>query len=222
MSSPATTVICSSPNHPVWPVLERWGRSTLVQRPTEATGGDLLFLVSCSDMVSQDVRAKYKHALVLHAADLPKGRGWSPHIWQVIEGRNSIVLSLLEAADSIDSGDIWRKEIIPLEGHELHDEINELIFAAELRLMDYAIDNFTTIVPKKQVGEATYYRKRTPTDSELDPYNSIVAQFNLLRVADPSRYPAFFTINGVRYNISIRKADCLPSSDSPMSTAVNR
>jgi methionyl-tRNA formyltransferase len=203
---PTATMICSSPHHPVWQALERWGRGTLVQRPEDAPGGDVLFLVSCSDIVRKDVRDRYQHTLVLHAADLPTGRGWSPHIWQVLEGGSTIVISMLEAADSADSGDIWRKELIQLQGHELYDEINELIFAAELRLMDYAMDNCGRVVPQKQVGEPTYYRKRTPADSELDPNKSIAAQFNLLRVADPERYPAFVVLNGVRYNISIRKA----------------
>ena len=203
---PSATVICSSSAHPAWKVLERWGRATLIQRPEEAAGGDLLFLVSCTDIVRKDVRQKYKHSLVLHAADLPKGREWSPHIWQVIEGRDDIVVTLLEAADTVDSGYIWLKETIHLQGHELYDEINELIFAAELRLMDIAMDTFATIVPQPQVGEPTYYRRRTPADSRLDPKKTIAEQFNLLRIADPDRYPAFFIINGVRYNISIRKA----------------
>jgi methionyl-tRNA formyltransferase len=119
---------------------------------------------------------------------------------------------MLEAADSVDSGDIWCKERIQLQGDELYDEINELIFAAELRLMDYAVDNYATIVPQKQVGQPTYYRKRTPADSELDPNASIAAQFNLLRIADPERYPAFVVLNGVRYNVSIRKADASGST----------
>lgn len=207
MKVPSATIVCSSPHHPVWHALQRWGRGTLIQRPTDAPGGDLLFLVSCSDIVRKEVRDRYQHTLVLHAADLPKGRGWSPHIWQVLEGGNTIVVSMLEAADSVDSGDIWCKERIQLQGHELYDEINELIFATELRLMDHAMDNYTTIVPQKQVGEPTYYRQRTPADSELDPNSSIAAQFNLLRIADPERYPAFVVLNGVRYNVSIRKAD---------------
>ena len=190
----------------MWHALERWGRGTLVQQPADARGGDFLFLVSCSEIVHKNVRDRYKHTLVLHAADLPKGRGWSPHIWQVLEGGNTIVVSLIEAADSVDSGDIWRKERIQLQGHELYDEINELVFAAELRLMNYALDNYRTVVPQKQAGEPTYYRKRTPADSELNPESSIAAQFNQLRVADPERYPAFVVLNGVRYNISIRKA----------------
>jgi len=178
----------------------------LVQSASEASGGDLLFLVSCNEIVSKTVRDRYKHTLVLHAADLPKGRGWSPHIWQVIEGNDSIVISLLDAAEPVDSGDIWRKEKIQLEGHELYDEINELVFAAEVRLMDYAMTHFATIVPARQSGNPTYYRARTPKDSEIDPRDTLAAQFNLLRVADPDRYPAFFMLHGMRYEISIRKA----------------
>ena len=34
--------------------------------------------------------------------------------------------------------------------------------------------------------------KRTPADSEIDPGKSILEQFNLLRIVDSERYPAFF------------------------------
>ena len=67
--------------------------------------GDILFLVSCSEIVKKDIRMKFRHTLVLHASSLPKGRGWSPHIWEILNGADQIVISLLEAEDKIDSGD---------------------------------------------------------------------------------------------------------------------
>jgi methionyl-tRNA formyltransferase len=56
-------------------------------------------------------RAKYDSSLVLHASDLPAGRGWSPHIWAITNGAESVTLSLLEAEDQVDSGRIWKKMI---------------------------------------------------------------------------------------------------------------
>ena len=43
---------------------------------------------------------------MIHASDLPKGRGWSPHIWGLINEAQQITISLLEAVDKVDSGDI--------------------------------------------------------------------------------------------------------------------
>ena len=73
-------------------------------------GGEILFLVSCNEIIGKDVRDRYMATLVIHASDLPKGRGWSPHIWQIIEGKKEIMVSLLEAEDAVDSGAIWAKK----------------------------------------------------------------------------------------------------------------
>jgi methionyl-tRNA formyltransferase len=72
--------------------------------------------------------------------------------------------------------------------------------------MEYAIANLAQVIPTQQ-GEATptYYRKRCPDDSRIDPSRTIAEQFNLLRVADPERYPAFFDWCGHRYQITLTK-----------------
>ena len=207
------SILCSDQQHPVYPWIRNWRESHIEQHEIEVrsstlelAGGDILFLISCHEYVDADVRAKYNVTLVIHASCLPEGRGWSPHIWQILEGRNELTVSLLECADKTDSGPIWRQVKIQLAGHELYDEINEKLFELELRLMDFAIDNFGTTSPKHQdSGQATYYRRRTPEDSRLDPDRPISEQFNLLRVADPERYPAYFDHLGYRYRIRLEK-----------------
>ncbi len=210
------SIICTDPNHPVIPSLKAWsegmsskGHATeLVADKSTLKGGDILFLVSCGQMIRDAERKKYKATLVLHASDLPKRRGWSPHIWSILDGANEITLSLLEASEPVDSGDIWFKKKILLDGHELLSEINAKLFAAELCLMTQAVEQFNTINPIKQVGDpGPYMHKRSPSDSQLDPYKTIAEQFDLLRVADSQRYPAFLSYRGKRYKIKIEKAD---------------
>ena len=144
--------------------------------------------------------------LVIHASDLPHGRGWSPHVWEIINGATDITLSLLEAEDKVDTGDIWKKTIVSIPKTALFDEINELIFNAELELMDFAIANYNTIKPKKQSNiDSTYWPKRSPKDSEIDVNKAISEQFDLIRICDPDRFPVFFYKNGERFNITIKK-----------------
>jgi methionyl-tRNA formyltransferase len=171
-------------------------------------GGDILFLISCSEIVRQDVRNKFNFTLVLHASDLPQGRGWSPHIWDVLNGSQELTLSLLNAEDSVDTGDIWQKLKIPLDGLELYDEVNSKLFEAELQLMDWACENIYTSQPESQpISESHYYRKRAPEDSQVDINESIVSQFNLLRISDPDRYPAYIVVQGQKYKIRLEKVD---------------
>ena len=207
------SIICSTEKHPVYPWLVQWKQLhknihdiEIVEKAENISGGDLLFLISCHDIIDAKIRAHYKSALVIHASDLPLGRGWSPHVWQVLEGRNNIVVSLLEVADQVDGGAIWCKKEIKLEGHELVDEINKKLFEVELELMDFAIKCFGNVIPEEQdASKATYYPKRFPEDSQLDINKTIAEQFDLLRVSDPNRYPAFFEYRGYRYNVKIVK-----------------
>jgi methionyl-tRNA formyltransferase len=209
------SVLCSSREHPIFPSLERWvedRRSAhcidLVSSARDLRGGDFLFLISCSEIVGADVRSRYGHALVVHASDLPQGRGWSPHVWQVLEGKHLIPVTLLAAEDRVDTGAIWARRVVKLQGHELYDEINEHLFAATLELMDFTIENAVDIRPQpQQDGTATYYRKRTPEDSRLDPHKTIAEQFDLLRVADTERFPCFIDYRGKRYRMFLRKED---------------
>jgi methionyl-tRNA formyltransferase len=210
------TVLCSSPEHPVNAYLEQWADDKrvrhqihLVRKRSELRGGDILFLVSCSELIKAEHRAMYKHTLVLHASDLPKGRGWSPHIWEIVNGADAITLSLLEAEDRVDSGKIWLKRAIPIKKTDLWYDVNHKLFKTEIDLMNEAVESFGQIQPQPQDASInpTYYERRTPTHSELDPQKTISEQFDLMRMCDPERYPAWFEHRGQKYKISLEKVD---------------
>jgi methionyl-tRNA formyltransferase len=179
----------------------------LIRSKSQLSHGDLLFLISCSEIVSEADRRPYTKALVIHASDLPRGRGWSPHIWQIIGGATELTLTLLEAANKVDSGAVWTKLEVRVGKDALWDEINRTVFDAELQLMDFAIKNFEAIEPQAQSTaiEPTYYPKRSPADSQIDAQRSIEEQFDLIRVCDPDRYPAYFELHGQKYTIRLEK-----------------
>jgi methionyl-tRNA formyltransferase len=179
----------------------------LVQRKSDLAGGEILFLVSCSEIIDIKVRDMYLATLVLHASDLPKGRGWSPHIWEIVNGAETITLTLLEAEDKVDSGRIWQKLDIPVPKNALWNEINNLLFEAEVELINFAVQNFgtTSQVLQEASGNASYYPKRTPVDSRIDVNKSIAEQFDLIRVCDPNRFPAYFEHLGFRYTLKLEK-----------------
>jgi methionyl-tRNA formyltransferase len=210
----SVSILCTDPAHPVNPWLIAWAkresgraRSEIRRDLNELQGGDFLFLVSCHQIVSKPVRDLYRHTLVLHASDLPQGRGMSPHIWQVLAGADHFMLSLLNAEDMLDSGDIWQQVRIDLNGTDLHDEIHRKLFDGEVQLMTWALDHCDQARPRTQQGEFSFYRKRTAADSRIDPSRPLAESFDLLRVADPDRYPAFFEHRGQKYRIRIDKTD---------------
>lgn len=201
------TVICSDPRNHIWPYLERWcwsWRAELVTEKAHATGGDLLLLVSCTEIIEPEIRAKYGCTLVIHESDLPRGRGWSPFAWQVLEGKQEIVVSLLEAADQVDSGALLLQQTVNLDGSELSEEINEKRDLIRMRMVIWAAENFRAARRIPQSGEASYYPRRRAADSRIDPDRPISDQFDLLRICEP-RFPAFFDLRGHRYEIELRK-----------------
>jgi methionyl-tRNA formyltransferase len=208
------TILCTDAHHPVFPRLGEWAHETvlkghsvsLVTDKRSLRGGDILFLVSCSQFVNERERDRFKVTLVLHASDLPGGRGWSPHIWSILNGDDQITVTLLEAKDPVDSGPIYLQTKFTLEGHELLPEINAKLFDAEMSLMSQAVEQFEHLKPTPQVGDCgRYMPRRSPADSRLDPNKTIAEQFNLLRIVDSERYPAFFDHRGKRYLIKIEK-----------------
>lgn len=210
------SILSTDPRHPVVPRLQQWqgemetlGHSvSLCFDKKDLASGDILFLVSCGQMIGDTERQKFQAVLVLHASDLPRGRGWSPHIWSILGGANQITVSLLEASEPVDSGAIWLKTKFTLEGYELLPEINAKLFAAELLLMTQAVEQFETIKPIHQEGDpGPYMALRSPADSQLDPYKTIAEQFDLLRVVDSQRYPAFIDYRGKRYLIKVEKLE---------------
>ena len=207
-------ILNTDPSHPINPYLKRLQAKLelehsvlIIRSPEQITNGDLLFLVSCSVLVEREATANFQYAMVIHASDLPEGRGWSPHIWELLNGADKITVSLLDADGAVDSGAIYKKITVHIPKSALWYEINDLLFAAEIQLIEFAIKNFDKLQKRAQNSdiEATYYPKRNPKDSEIDPNKSITEQFDLLRVCDPNKFPALFHHRGESYKIILEK-----------------
>jgi methionyl-tRNA formyltransferase len=172
----------------------------------EMEGGDIAFLISCERVVPSSILELYQHNLVCHPSPLPEGKGFSPLAWQILDGQNKIPLTLFDAVEAVDAGPIFHRDVLLFEGHELNDEIKEAQGKKTVEMCLWFIDAWPDIKARPQQGEETFYPRRTPTDSELDPHRSIAEQFELFRVVDNERYPAFFKYRGHRYLIRIDKA----------------
>ena len=182
---------------------------TWVHQPADVPDGELCFMLSCSQLVKPDILKRNKHNLVVHESDLPQGKGWSPMTWQVLEGKQEIPVTLFEAEEAVDSGPIYLQDAMILEGHELVDELRAQQADATFNLCRDFMDRYPEILQQavSQSGEESFYQRRRPDDSRLDPHKTIAEQFNLLRVVDNERYPAFFDWLGQRYTIKIEKAE---------------
>lgn len=169
------------------------------------TTADVCFCLSFSKILKKEIRDLFDHTLVVHASDLPSGKGWSPLTWQILEGKNGISVSLFEAADSIDSGSIYAQRQIDFEGYELIDGLREKLADATYELCSWLVSEYpmSTSQPRTQKGIESFYPRRGPADSRLDVNKTVAEQFNLLRVVDNQAYPLFFEWKGRRFVLTI-------------------
>ena len=187
--------------------LDKGHRVRWVHEVAALQAGDVCFVLSFSALLRQSALALHRHNLVVHASALPQGRGWSPMTWQILEGRNEFTLTLFEATAQVDAGVIYAQQTVTLAGHELADEWRRLQVEGIAGLCAAWLDRYPASVTeaRAQHGEPSFYGRRTPADSALDVHAPIESQFDLLRVADNQRYPAWFEFRGHRYILTIKE-----------------
>jgi methionyl-tRNA formyltransferase len=171
----------------------------------EIPPGDILIMLGCVRIAPTTVLSLSRHNLVVHASALPHGRGFSPLSWQILEGKNVIPVSLIEAVADVDAGPIYEQTEVEFQGHELIDELREGIGAATIELLLRFLAKYPNVRSTEQSGPGTIYPRRRRIDSRLDINSSLLSQFNLLRIVDNSRYPAFFEHLGQRYRLTIER-----------------
>lgn len=186
--------------------LEDGHRVLWTHRIDKLLASDFCFYLSCSQIVSQEILSQFKHNLVIHESALPQGKGWSPLTWQILEGKNSITVTMFEAVEKVDNGAIYAQKLIEFEGYELIDELRAAQATATITLCRQFVSNYPEVLTQaqRQEGDESFYPRRKPADSRIDPHQSLAQQFNLLRVVDNIKYPAFFDWCNKRYVITIR------------------
>ncbi|MEA3493461.1 MAG: formyltransferase family protein [Candidatus Margulisiibacteriota bacterium] len=169
--------------------------------------GGCLVILGYEKIIPQSILDRNKHNLVVHESDLPSGKGWSPLTWQIIEGKNRVPIVLFGANADVDSGDIYLKDEIVFEGHELIGELREKQGKKTVELVCRFFKDYPDNVRKKQEGSESFYPRRGPRDSELPIDVPLKDLFNRLRVVDNDRYPAFFSNKGKKYLLKIYKEE---------------
>lgn len=206
------TILTDNPNSWILPYVEELKNELIkthevqhVFNTSDIIGGDIMLVLSCEKILKGEYLKLHKSNVVVHPSKVPLGKGWSPLAWQVLEGCNNIPVSLFEAVEAVDAGDVYIVDYINLEGHELNNEIKHQQGLVTMKMVKKYIDDFETMVGVPQSGEETFYPRRRQKENELDINKTISEQFNLLRVVDNERYPAHFYINGTKYILKIYK-----------------
>lgn len=161
-----------------------------------AIAPEWIFVPHWSYLIPQSIWTKWP-TVIFHMTDLPYGRGGSP-LQNLIElGHTSTMLTALRCSGGLDTGDIYLKEPLSLNGSA------EEIFIradAQIELMIERIIN-STPEAKPQLGHPVQFKRRTPAQSDLSCCleHDLSSWFNHIRMLDAEGYPhAFLEVHGMR------------------------
>lgn len=188
-------------------ILSRHHDTKFCQQASALDSGDICFLLGCTKILPAGILERHAFNFVVHESPLPEGRGWSPVQWQVLEGQNTIPVTLFRATEKSDAGPIYAQGQIELDGTELLAEIRNKQGLATIELICRLLENWPNAKAQDQAGTPTYYPRRTRNDDRLDVNQTLADSFDHLRIADNDRYPAWFEHRGKRYTLKIFAAD---------------
>ena len=168
--------------------------------------GDLCFLLGCTKIVPDKYLTFNEYNLAVHESDLPNGKGFSPLAWQILEGKSKIPVVLFDAQIEVDEGLIYERAEIILDGSELLDELRLKQWNATKDLVLRFVHKYPNVVAQRQIGEGSYYRRRTYKDDELSVNMTIRELFNQFRIAENEKWPVYFKYKNNKYFLKIEKS----------------
>lgn len=178
------------------------------QQIATKTGDKFVFIGSSSDLTSEflnDLNPRYiffpfwshrigKHifeaveCVIFHMTDLPFGRGGSPLQNLIIRDIFDTKISAIKCVEEIDAGPIYLQKDLTLDGpaHEIYERAAILIESMILEIIEESPS------PRPQVGPATTFKRRKPSESNLNSATSIRQVFDMIRMLDANGYPSAF------------------------------
>ena len=169
---------------------------------------DITFILGFTKIINRNILKKNKLNFVIHESNLPKGRGFSPVQVQILDGKTKIPICLIAANQSkVDTGNIFLKDYFYIKDTYLYDDIRKSQGNATKQLIKKFLSTFPRVKEEKQKGKSSYFKKRTHLMSEININKSIKNQFNLLRICNNEKWPAFFKFKGKKFILKIYKCN---------------
>ena len=170
----------------------------------KSLNADVFVTVAYGQILSQEILDIAPNGVInVHASLLPAYRGSAPVQWALISGEETVGVTIMKTALSVDSGDIILQEKMELNGDENADEVLEalsLLGADALFKALFQIENKTAKFIKQNEQQATHFPMINKGDGELDFDEADKEVVNFIRGMTPNP-SAYCKLNGMRFKI---------------------
>jgi methionyl-tRNA formyltransferase len=171
---------------------------------------DLALFIGWSWIVPKNFISR-NTCVCFHPSDLPKYRGGSPIQNQIIDGLTESKVTAFKMDFGIDTGPIFGKEKISLQGC-LSDVLDSIEYASKIlaqRLLDACIDDSLCFY-KQDESQATVCTRRKPEQSEITindilSCTSLQLHNKIRSLQDP--YPNAYIVCGDGKRLYIKMSD---------------
>lgn len=180
-------------------------REDFTQERLQEIDPEKVFIPHWSHIIPENIWANFE-CIVFHMTDLPYGRGGSPLQNLIVRGHQETKISALRVEKGLDTGDIYMKKPMSLEGtaEEIYLRASDIIE----KMIEEII--FNNPKPEPQSGEAVVFARRKPSDSDMTELTDINKIYDYIRMLDAEGYPhAYIELNEIRYEFGrvSKKAD---------------
>ena len=146
---------------------------------------DVILILGWSELVSAEILSIPTIGCIgSHPALLPRNRGRHPLIWALVQGWTESGLTFFFVDEGTDSGDILWQKPFPIteedDAASLYRKVEELAAEGIAEFLPQLADGTYVRLPQDH-SKATYLRKRTRDDGEIDWTMPPTAIRNLVR-----------------------------------------
>lgn len=123
-----------------------------------------------------------------HMTDVPYGRGGSPLQNLIVRGHRETVLTALQMEKGLDTGPVYLKKPLSLEGSAaaIYSRAGQTTWEMIAEIIS------DEIKPIAQQGEAVVFQRRTPEKSEIPDGLTLEQIYDYIRMLDAPGYPKAF------------------------------
>ena len=162
-----------------------------------------IFIPHWSYIITSSIYNNYE-CIVFHMTDLPYGRGGSPLQNLILRGHKETKISAIKVEVGIDTGDIYLKKKLSLEG-----TAKEILISATSTIGEMIIEIIQNdLIPKPQIGEVVEFKRRKPEDGNILLLNDINLIYDYIRMLDCEGYPnAFIETDAIKIEFNSAHLD---------------